>query len=466
MLLTLTTEHRPATDLGYLLHKHPGRVQSFPMSFGKAHVFYPEAGDDRCTACLLLDVDPVGLVRSRGRGQESLLGHYVNDRPYAASSFMSVAISQVFGSALQGRCKDRPELVETPISLAARLDVLAVRGGEGFLRNVFQPLGYEVEAVRHPLDERFPEWGESPYFSVGLRGTVTLADLLTHLYVLIPVFDNQKHYFVGDDELEKLLAKGEGWLAGHPGKEEIARRYLGYRSSLFRQALARLVEEEEPAEAGEGEVPTDRGEETLEQPLSLNEQRIGAALAALRGSGARRVLDLGCGEGKLLRELIKDRQFEEVVGMDVSFRALEGAARRLKLDRAPARDAERVRLLHGSLMYRDKRLEGFDAASVIEVVEHLDPPRLAAFERVLFEFARPRTIVLTTPNWEYNVMWETLPAGRMRHPDHRFEWTRGEFQEWAGRVAGRFGYAVRFLPVGPIDDRHGPPTQMGIFELG
>src|SRR5262245_4263487 len=464
MLLTVTTEHAPATDLGYLLHKHPGRVQSFEMSFGKAQVFYPEAGEERCTACLLLDVDPVGLVRGRGRGQESLLGHYVNDRPYAASSFMSVAISQVFGSALQGRCKDRPELVQTPISLAARLDVLPVRGGEGLLRTVFEPLGYEVEAVRHPLDERFPEWGESPYFSVALRGTVKLADLLTHLYVLIPVFDNQKHYFVGEDELEKLLAKGEGWLAGHPEKEEIARRYLGYRSSLFRQALARLVEEEEVAEAGEGEISTDCGEATLEERVSLNEQRIGAALAALRGSGARRVLDLGCGEGKLLRELIKDRQFEEIVGMDVSIRTLEAAQRRLKLDRAPAREAERVRLMHGSLMYRDKRLEGFDAASVIEVVEHLDPPRLAAFERVLLEFTRPRTIVLTTPNREYNVMWATLPAGRMRHPDHRFEWTRAEFQEWAARVAGRFGYGVRFLPVGPVDERYGPPTQMGVFE--
>jgi 3' terminal RNA ribose 2'-O-methyltransferase Hen1 len=376
---------------------------------------------------------------------------------------MSVAISQVFGSALQGRCKDRPELVQTPIPLVARLDVMPVRGGEAFLRNVFEPLGYTVEALRHPLDERFPEWGESPYFSVGLRATVTLADLLTHLYVLIPVFDNQKHYYVGNDELEKLLAKGEGWLAGHPEKEEITRRYLAYRSNLYREALARLVEEEEPAETGEDALPGDRGEETLEQPLSLNEQRIGAALAALRGSGARRVLDLGCGEGKLLRELIKDRQFEEIVGMDVSIRTLEAAQRRLKLDRMPANQGERIRLLHGSLMYRDKRLEGFDAASVIEVIEHLDRPRLASFERVLFEFTRPRTIVLTTPNREYNVLWETLPAGRMRHADHRFEWTRAEFQEWGARVASRFGYVVRFLPVGPVDERYGPPTQMGVF---
>jgi 3' terminal RNA ribose 2'-O-methyltransferase Hen1 len=465
MLLTITTDHSPATDLGYLLHKHPGRMQSFDMSFGKAQVFYPTANNERCTACLLLDVDAVGLARARGRDQRSLLSHYVNDRPYAASSFMSVAISQVFGSALQGRCKDRPELVETPIPLMARIDVLPVRGGEAFLQNVFSPLGYEVSATRHPLDERFPEWGESPYFSVELRGKARLAELLTHLYVLIPVFDNQKHYFVGEDELEKLLTKGEGWLANHPERNEITRRYLGHRSSLVREALARLIEEEDPAEADD-ERSVAAVEDALEKPLSLNDQRIGAVLAALRASGARRVLDLGCGEGKLIRELMADRQFEQIMGMDVSVRALEAAQRRLRLDRRPEREAGRVRLIHGSLLYRDRRLEGFDAASAVEVIEHLDPPRLAAFERVLFEFTRPQTIVLTTPNREYNVVWESLAAGRMRHADHRFEWTRAEFKEWATRVAGRFGYAVRFLPIGPNHETFGSPTQMAIFDRG
>jgi 3' terminal RNA ribose 2'-O-methyltransferase Hen1 len=464
MLLTITTTHRPANDLGYLLHKHPERLQSFDLSFGKAHVFYPEVGPERCSACLLLDVDPVGMVRGKNPDQNFLLAQYVNDRPYAASSFLSVAISQVFGSALQGRCKDRPELAATAIPLTARLDVLPVRGGERFLRAVFEPLGYEVEAVRHPLDEKFPEWGEGPYFSVAVHRTTTLADLLTHLYVLVPVFDNRKHYFVGEDEMEKLLAKGEGWLARHPEKDEITRRYLRFQPSLYRMALARLVQEEEPAEAEEDvRRPQEKVEEVLEKPLSLNEQRLGAVVAALRACGAKRVLDLGCGAGSLLRELLKDRQFEEIVGMDVSIRSLEAARRRLKLDRLPTAQENRIKLIHGSLMYRDKRLEGFDAAAVVEVVEHLDPPRLSAFERVLFEFARPRTVVLTTPNREYNVIWETLPAGQFRHPDHRFEWTRQEFRDWAEAVAGRFGYEVRFLPVGPEHETVGPPTQMGIF---
>lgn len=463
MLLTITTTQAPASDLGYVLHKHPNRFQSFDMSFGKAHVFYSEASETRCTACLLLDVDPVAMVRGRHGEQRFLLGQYVNDRPYVASSFLSVAISQVLGSAMQGKCKDRPELAALAIPLEARLEVLPVRGGERFLHDVFEPLGYTVKAQRHGLDEKFPEWGASPYYSVSISKTTTVAELLTHLYVLIPVFDNAKHYYIGEDELEKLVQKGQGWLATHPLKEQIARRFLKFQASLYRQALARLVEEESATtEADDGDP---QPEEVLERPISLNDQRLGTVLAALRSSGARRVLDLGCGEGKLLRELLKDRQFEQIVGLDVSVRSLEVAKERLKLDRLPPLQAQRVRLMLGSLIYRDQRLEGFDAAAVVEVVEHLDPPRLSAFERVLFEFARPQTVVMTTPNAEYNVKWETLPAGKFRHADHRFEWTRAEFDHWANTVCERFGYTAKFLPVGPVDAAVGAPTQMAVFRL-
>lgn len=464
MLLTISTTHEPADDLGYLLHKHPGRFQSFELSFGQAHVFYPALDDGSCTACLLLDVDPVGMVRSKSANQNFLLAQYVNDRPYAASSFMSVAIAQVFGSALAGRCDTRPGLAEASMPLTAAIDVLPIRGGERLLHRLFEPLGYEVQCARAPLDERFPEWGDSPYFSVSVRKETTLRELLTHLYVLIPVFDNQKHYFVGDDELEKLLRKGEGWLADHPEKEEIVRRYLKFRTSLARTALARLAEAEDAEPEAGDERPGDEAEAVLEKPLSLDEQRIGAVLAALRAAGAGSVIDLGCGEGKLLRELMKDRSFTRIVGLDVAFQTLQRAAQRMDLDRLPAVQKDRISLLHGSLMYRDKRMEGFDAAAVVEVIEHLDPPRLQAFERVLFEFARPKTVVLTTPNQEYNVMWESLPAGAFRHADHRFEWTRQQFQDWCRSIAERFGYAVRYIPVGPDDARVGSPTQMAVFD--
>ena len=466
MLLIITTTHTPATDLGFLLHKNPARAQSYDLSFGRAHMFYPEASAERCTAALLLDVDPVGLVRGR-RGPEGdggLLAQYVNDRPYVASSFLSVAMSNVFGTAMTGRSKERPELAGVPLPLVARLAVVPCRGGEEFLRGLFEPLGYTVAAQSQPLDPTVPDWGASRYYTVELTGTVRLSELLAHLYVLIPVLDDEKHYWVGDDEVNKLLRHGEGWLAAHPQREVITRRYLKHRHSLVRDAIARLVVEEEPEEeAAAPGAARDAEELALERPMSLNEQRLSTVLGALRASGATSVLDLGCGEGRLLRLLLDDRQFARIVGMDVSYRALEVATDRLRLDRMPPMQRERIELVHGSLMYRDARLTGFDVAAVVEVIEHLDPPRLAAFERVAFEFARPGTVVLTTPNAEYNVQWPSLPAGRFRHRDHRFEWTRAEFEAWANRVAERFGYAVRFAPIGPVDANIGAPTQMGIF---
>ena len=467
MLLTITYTGNPATDLGYLLHKSPSRVHSFEQVFGKAHVFYPETSAQRCTAALLLEIDPIGLVRNRRgpSGEAHMLEQYVNDRPYAASSFLSVAIARTFGTAITGRSKERQELAETPLPLDARIAVLPCRGGENLLRRLFEPLAYEVAAIRHALDTRFPEWGESPYFTVTLKATVRLSDLLTHLYVLIPVLDDDKHYWVGDEEVDKLLRHGEGWLRAHPERELITNRYLKHQKRLAREALTRLIGEEEPEAEEMAELHT-REEEAIEKPISLAEQRMGAVMAALRSSGAKRVLDLGCGEGRLLRELLKDKTFAEIVGLDVSHRVLEIAAQRLHLENLPTTQKDRIRLLHGSLTYRDARLAGYDAATVVEVIEHQDAPRLAAFERVLFEFAHPQTVVVTTPNVEYNVKFETLPAGKMRHKDHRFEWTRAEFQFWATSMATRFGYSVRFLPVGPEDQAAGSPTQMGIFTRG
>jgi 3' terminal RNA ribose 2'-O-methyltransferase Hen1 len=461
LLLTLTNSSSPATDLGYLLHKNPARAQSFELTFGRAHVFYPEATEERCTAALMLEVDPIGLVRRRD-GDSRTLEEYVNDRPYVASSFMSVAIGDVFGTAMSGRCKERPELAARTLPLEATITVLPCRGGEAFLRRLFEPLGYEVQATPHILDDANPEWGVSRYFTVTIRGERRLSDLLTHLYVLIPVLDDQKHYFVGDDEVLKLIRRGEGWLASHPEREVIANRYLRHQKSLTRRALEQLMAEEVP-EVDEVEIEHNAEEVQLEKPISLNDQRIGSAFAAIKASGARRVLDLGCGEGNLLRVLMKEKSFTQIVGVDASHRALEIASRRLHLERMPEKQRARLSLLHGSLTYRDERLYGFEAAAALEVVEHLDPSRLNAFERCLFEFARPLTVVLTTPNIDYNVKFENLPAGKLRHRDHRFEWTRAQFQAWGHSVSERFGYNARFLPIGPEDTALGAPTQMAVF---
>jgi 3' terminal RNA ribose 2'-O-methyltransferase Hen1 len=464
MLLTITTTHSPATDLGYLLHKNPARTQTIDLSFGQAHVFYPEASEERCTAALLLDIDPVGLVRGRHgpAGEGGMLGQYVNDRPYVASSFLSVAISQVFGTAMSGRSRERPELAETALPFQVKITALPCRGGKEVLQRLFEPLGYEVRAQSHALDERFPEWGDSLYFTVELDVTARLRQLLTHLYVLVPVLDAEKHYWIGDAEVEKLLRHGEDWLAAHPERELVVRRYLKHRRQLTQQAFERLLEEDN-RNADEKAESHSREEDVLEEKISLNQQRIDTVVSVLKEHDARRVIDLGCGEGRLLRALFKDSFFVELLGVDVSYRALEVAEERLKLDRLPDYQKSRIKLLQGSLTYRDKRLAGFDAATVVEVIEHLDPPRLVAFERSLFEFARPQIVLITTPNAEYNVKFENLPAGKLRHRDHRFEWTRAEFQQWAVNVAQRFGYSVRFLTIGPVDDALGAPTQLGVF---
>lgn len=462
MLLTISTTHRPATDLGYLLAKNPARLQSFVLPFGQAHVVYPEATDERCTAALLLDIDPVGLVRGRGE-RGGLIEQYVNDRPYVASSFLSVALAEVFGTALNGRSRERAELAATAIPLEAHLPALPARGGAEVVRRLFAPLGYAVETAEHPLDPQFPEWGASRVVALTLRGTLRLADLLAHLYVLVPVLDATKHYFFGEDEIEKLLRRGEGWLAGHPERDLIAGRYLR-RRPLVREAMARLIAEEAPAVAAEPDEsaePVSAAEAVRAQ--SLHEQRLAAVVEQLRLSGARSVADLGCGEGRLLRLLLAERQFERILGMDVAYRALETARERLHLDRLPPAQAQRITLIQGSLLYRDARLGGFDAAAVVEVIEHLDPARLAAFERVVFGHARPATVVLTTPNAEYNVRFATLAAGAFRHADHRFEWSRAELRAWAERVAATYGYMVSLAPVGPEDPEVGAPSQLATF---
>jgi 3' terminal RNA ribose 2'-O-methyltransferase Hen1 len=466
MLLNITTTHTPATDLGYLLHKHPDKFQTLELSVGKAHVFYPEKSEEKTTISVLLDIDPIDMIRGgRNWGAEGFaLGHYVNDRPYVASSFMSVALSKAFSSAMNGKCKEKPELVEVKLPFEVNIAVIpAPKGGEILIRKLFEPLGYKVELIRQALDSKFPEWGDSKYYTLKLKHTITTKELLSHLYVLIPTLDNDKHYFVSENEIEKLLQKGEGWLKEHPEKEQIIRRYLINLNSLSRKALERLSEGEE-LEEGIDEL-AEKTESQIRKE-TLHDKRIKIVAEKLLESGAERILDLGCGEGKLIRELIKHKQFTKIVGMDVSYNSLIKAKERLHMEEMSPKQKERIQLFQGSLTYKDQRLAGFDAAAVVEVIEHLDLPRLQAFERVLFEFAKPKTVVLTTPNQEYNVMWDNLATEEMRHDDHRFEWTRKELLDWANRIGETYQYKVEVYPLGVEVDTIGAPSQMAIFTYG
>jgi 3' terminal RNA ribose 2'-O-methyltransferase Hen1 len=456
MFLSIATTHRPASDLGFLLHKHPDRVHETELSFGKAYLFYPEASEARCEAAMALDVDPVALVRGKGRG-EGLLDQYVNDRPYAASSFLSVAMARALRTAMTGASRERPDLARAAIPLEALVTPLPARGGERLVRDLFEPLGWSVDI--DPIAG--VDGGRSPYVALRLTGEARLMDLLNHLYVLIPVLDDDKHYWVGEDEIAKLLKRGEGWLERHPARDLIVRRYLIHRGALARDALARLAPEtrDEASAPGARETP----EHALEAPMRLHDERLGAVVEALRASGARAIADLGCGEGKLLQLLLRARWVDRLIGVDAAARDLEWAAKRLKPHEAGAPPEGRVTLLHGSLTYRDRRWEGVDAAALVEVIEHLDADRLPALEKVVFGAARPATVIVTTPNAEYNALFPGLAAGAFRHPDHRFEWSRERFAAWADRIAREHGYSAAFNGIGKVDEARGAPTQMAIF---
>jgi len=501
VFLTISTTHTPATDLGFLLHKHPGKAQRFSTAHGEAHVFYPRADDECCTAALLLDVDPIALTRGarRGKGTPDLaLAQYVNDRPYAASSLLAVALGSVFRTALQGRCDARPELPATALPLEIDIPALPARGGADMVRHLFEPLGWHVRTESIPLDARFPAWGDSRYVHLTLTGTMPLADALRHLYVLLPVLDDAKHYWVSPDEVDKLLRAGEGWLAGHPERDLITRRYLARRHTLTRTALERLAEIDDTAPedldnaipddttspdgttapdeqpAPDGAIAADTSitpaAPDADRPMTLAGHRRDAILAALSAAGAERVLDLGCGDGKLIAAMLEQPSFREIVGVDVSTRALTIAERRLGLRRMSERRRDRVRLIQGALTYTDRRLAGYDAAVLSEVIEHVDEPRLPALEFAVLGSARPATVVVTTPNVEYNVRYapqtpgdDGLAPGAMRHRDHRFEWDRATFRAWAHDAAAKYGYTTRFESVGDVDPDVGPSTQMVVF---
>lgn len=481
MLLTITAEGENAAALSFLLHKHPDKLQQVELSVGAAYIFYPECEKEKVTAALLLDIDPIGMVRNAKNfaGKDFLLGQYVNDRPYVASSFMSSAISKAFSSAMNGSCKEHPEFIDMPLALTAKISVLpAPRGGELLIKRLFEPLGYTVEAERHLLDTQFSEWGYGKYFTLTLKNTLALKDLLSHLYVLIPVLDNEKHYFITQNEVEKLLQKGKGWLEQHPEREIIVSRYLINLKSLVRSAFEVLQAVEDgiiPDTDNEAEqdeltkIEDTAAAHTQLQKVKkerLHDIRLKLVAEKLKQSGAASVIDLGCGDGKLLRLLLKEKQFTRIAGTDVSYSELEKSQDKLHWNEMPEKQRERLSLFQSSLTYRDKRFSGFDAAAVVEVIEHLDPNRLPALEKSLFTYAKPQIIVLTTPNREYNVRYENLSAGKVRHSDHRFEWTRSEFEAWAERVARENNYTVAFFPVGEEEENIGAPSQMAVFTYG
>lgn len=493
MLLSISLQaspHGPPPErLSFLLHKHPDRCQSFALPFGQAHVFYPEASPSRYTMSLLLDIDPLALSRRSWHGAPSqhLLPH-VNDRPYVCSSFMSVALNRVLRTALAGRCKRYPKLPLTPLSgLEVTLYNLPVKSRSSeenqheLLHRLFSPLGYTCQLLSSRdetqtlLDPRHPDWGHSSLLDLRLTHPhICLKDLLTHLYVLIPVLDDQKHYFIDQDEVDKLARHGQEWLANHPDSAWITARYLKRQRKLVRRALSLLdehvIEQDEQDEQDETPEPPTPEVTSPETPprKPLHERRLHHVLELLLSLPEHHtVLDMGCGEGKMLALLSGEKSVEKIIGVDVSTLTLERAKKRLKFSDLPPRVRERLTLEQGSLLYSSHTLREarVDVALLVEVIEHIEPEHLELAMHNMLGYCQPRHLIVTTPNVEYNALFETLPADRMRHHDHRFEWDRHTFQQWATTHSARYGYTVRFEDVGDLHDTLGAQTQLAIFSF-
>lgn len=461
MLVSITYAGPDATDLGYLLHKHPDKVQTFETATGQAHVFYTEAVADRCTAVMLMEVDSIALARNRqlrgGRDANSL-DDYVNDRPYAASSMTAVALGQLFGTAMTGRRDARPGLAASAIPLEIALTAVPTKDGAGLATRLFSPLGFDVVEEPIPQDSNYPQWGDSKYVNLQLTGTLQLAAALRQIYVLLPVMDDSKHYWVGNDEVGKLLRAGTGWLSDHPERALITQRYLAHQQGMVDDATLLLAPAAVPAGRDDGEPRV--------ASLPLYRVRADAVMQALRDVGASRVADVGCGEGALLRNLLADPSFSRIIGTDVAATALARAEVLLNLNELSLGQRDRVRLLHSSVTYIDDRLQGLDAVVLMEVIEHIEPDRLPSVVENVFGQAQPRAVVVTTPNVDYNPLYPGLAAGGARHSDHRFEWTRQEFQEWANGVCEAHGYEVEFRGVGAPDPVAGTHTQLALFRKG
>lgn len=462
MLLTINYKGENSQDIGYLLHKNPSRPQEFVLNHGKAYVFYPEVSDESTTAALLLDIDPIDLARGKVGSRDGGLFDYINDRPYVCSSFMSTAISRIFGTAMSGRCsnQEKQDLADTPLALTAKLHMLPAPN-YNMIPELFEPLGYEVEVEHFQNDDKFSQWGQSKYVNLTVSGKVKLCEMLNHLYTLIPVFDTQKHYYTSSEEIDKLFSHGEGWLKDHPKREYITSRYLHKRGRLIKSALEQFRDNDETAE----KESVSEASEPKPEKVSLNKMRLDSVMEEVLSSGANSVIDMGCGEGNLTKMLIREKQITKVSAFDVSFNVLERAKKALKFDNLHETLQDKLTLFQSSLTYRDKRFEGFECACAIEVIEHMYESRLTAFERVLFEFSRPKTVIVTTPNVEYNVNYENMKENNLRHSDHRFEWTKSQFIEWANEICEKYGYSVTLKNIGDLDDSSNSPTQMGVFKI-
>lgn len=465
MLFTLTCTGPHAPRLPELFNRNPQELHTVTLSAGRVHLFFPELTSERVTAAFLLDLEPAGVERRPRGGMHApkLVADILHDRAYISSATLISALGPLLEPILEPCGKTARAGCQQSLPLEAHLHAVTCRrGGVALLQRLFVPLGFELHA--EPLVPMAQQGGGSYVWQLVLKRECPLQVFLRHLYLLTAVMDDDAPEWEREDEAERLLTLGETWLSDHPEQAWILERGRSIRRRLLHPGL-------EPLLSMAGERPVDRLralepglEARLEAGLNLVSRRLQAVVRVLEQQRISRVGDLGCGEGRLLKELLARPQFKRIVGLDVAVECLERASRRLRLDQLPEAQADRVQLLHGSVLYYDKRLEGLEALTLLEVLEHIDPEKLPLVEEVLFEGLRPPLVIVTTPNQSFNGRLEGLLAGQLRHSDHRFEWTREQARRWAEGVSYRHSYRFQLEELGERDLEVGAPTVMVIFQ--
>jgi 3' terminal RNA ribose 2'-O-methyltransferase Hen1 len=466
MLLTITCRGENATDIGYVLRKRPGRLLRFDRNKNTIGVlmYWPRVEDDLCQFAMQLDIDPLDMSPRRpGAIAASNLFDYVNDRPYATSRLMGSAIAWFLREALY----DRPlpegapdDVRERVFDLEARIFAFEERG---LAKDAFEALGYETDVTPHVLDDEHPSWGLSPYADVRVRKNETVTELLQHLHVMLSALPKpSKNESATKEVAERLLRVSGTWLADHPMRNKLVWRYLSYDRALASDVMDKLACTTSEDTASDGATSDDATDaEPKAKHVPLHTQVLDTVSAIIRESGCTSVLDAGCGDGKLVRLLLGIEQVERIGAADVSATSLRRLQSKLTERRRTAMP-DNLDVFQASVTMSDDRLRGYDAICAIEVVEHIDPRRIRDLERVVFEESGASLIVVTTPNREYNRVYG-IPSDLLRHPDHRFEWTRDEFARWVTHVCETYGYTSDMRGVGEVDEAAGQPTLVATF---
>ncbi|TDL78499.1 3' terminal RNA ribose 2'-O-methyltransferase Hen1 [Peribacillus frigoritolerans] len=443
MQLTIKATGDNVKAISYLLSKNPNNLYERNHKGHLVRLFYSKFEETELEVTIFVTPDPIDLVKNNSNSYD--ITHYINDREFAVSSLFCSFIRSALGTALNGQPKEEySEWVNYRFSFQFEFGPVVSSLSDKQLKDLFEPIGYEVAISRPDIEYSFEMKDKSSARSICLKGMKTLQNGLRQLFVLIPVIDNYKHYYIDDKEIEKLERYGEGWLEDHPKRDYI------YRQSLRFKEIFSIVENKKTEE---------KKEEKIEK-VRLNDLRYEKIIDFVNQMKPRSIVDFGSGEGKLSVRLGFADGVKEIMAVEPSQSATLKAIERF--DKVKNKEKFVVpETIWGSLFYYDERLKGKDVMILCEVIEHIDEFRLPKVLDTILHDYQPNALIITTPNREYNEIYDM--EDHFRHNDHRFEWTRAEFRHWCEERNHRKIYDLQFEGIGEEHDRHGFPTQMCVF---